>query len=168
MNINIELKVLDKRFKDGVWPLPSYQSIGAAALDLVAAIPEPVALHPGEQLVIPTGIAIHIANPDYMGVIAPRSGLGTKGLVLGNTIGVIDSDYTGEIKVVMWYRQPTAMPLLGILMPTLLDPIIIKPGDRIAQMYFQEVTRAEFHVVNSFSNVSARGESGFGSTGVGA
>lgn len=165
--MKIAIKPIDSRYKTGLWALPSYQTVGSAGVDLVAAINEPVALSPGDQVTIPTGLAISIGNPGIVAKIHPRSGLGSRGIVLGNLTGVIDSDYQGEIKVVLWRRPFSGdISLLGALMSgALADPVVISPGDRIAQMIFQTVVQAEWEVVDSFENPSERGENGFGSTG---
>lgn len=165
--MKIEIKPIDPRFKSGVWTLPSYQTPGAAGVDLVAATERPLMIGPGEQVCIPTGLSISIGDPSVAGMIYPRSGLGSRGVVLANLTGVIDSDYQGEIKVVLW-RRPFAgdISLLGSLMGgSLADPIVIQPGDRIAQLVFHSVVKAEWEVVDSFRDQTARGEGGFGSTG---
>lgn len=125
---------------------------GSAGIDLRAAIDEEFTLYPGETKLIGTGIAIHIADPGYAGLILPRSGLGNKGLVLGNLVGLIDSDFTGEIKVSLWNR-------------TGHSHIRIEPMMRIAQLVILPVTVPYFYIVNEFDK-SLRGEGSFGSTGV--
>lgn len=146
----IELKILDPRMgKD--FPLPTYATIGSAGLDLRAVLDEPCTLMPGETQLIPTGLAIHIADPHMAGVILPRSGLGHKhGIVLGNLTGLIDSDYQGPLQVSCWNRSDTLY--------------IIQPGERIAQLVIIHVLHAEFAVVEEFPT-SARGEGGFGHSG---
>lgn len=135
--------------------LPVYGTESAAGLDLAACIDEPIQIFPGDRSVlIPTGIAIYIRDPNVAAVILPRSGLGHKsGLVLGNGSGVIDADYQGELFVSVCVRPGH-------------EPIQINPGNRIAQLVIVPVLRAEFDVVDEFNNNSARGEGGFGSTGI--
>ena len=137
---------------------PQYATPGSAGVDLIACVDEPIMLERGgASVLIPTGIAIHIKDPNYFAEILPRSGLGHKeGLVLGNGTGVIDSDYQGELFVSAWARPHGDKPAP-----------IIKPGDRIAQLVFQPVVRAEFVWAFEFAK-SERGEGGFGSTGVSA
>lgn len=151
----VEVKVIDPRIRG--WGLPRYQSDMAAAIDLHACVDQPVVLAPGTPaLLIPTGIAIHMGNPHMAAVIVPRSGLGhKKGLVLGNLQGVIDADYTGTVIISAWNRNA-----LGTA------PIVIEPGERIAQMMFLPILRPVFETVEEFSNTSERGAGGFGSTGV--
>jgi dUTP pyrophosphatase len=153
-NKGIELVVLDARLAG--WGLPEYHSGMAAAVDLRACIHTALHIEPGSNAVlIPAGFALHIADPGIVAVIAPRSGLGHKrGLVLGNAIGVIDADYTGQIMVSAWNRNA-----LGS------EPVTIEPGERIAQMMFVPVIRPAFRVVPAFSASSERGDGGFGSTG---
>lgn len=138
--------------------LPVYQSDMAAGLDLAACIDEPIVVFPGGVAKIPTGIAIHIASPNHVGLMFPRSGLGAKGLVLGNLTGVIDADYQGEINVIVWNRN-----VFGGMVE---NARTINPGDRIAQLVIAPIARPRFAVVNEFSQRTERGESGFGSTGV--
>ena len=146
----IDLKVLDARMAA---TLPAYATPGSAGLDLRACLDEPVVLAPGQTALIPTGLAIHIADPALAAMILPRSGLGTKhGIVLGNLVGLIDSDYQGPLMVSCWNRGGAAFT--------------IQPMDRIAQMIIVPVVRARFRVVDDFET-SARGEGGFGSTGRG-
>lgn len=133
------------------FPLPAYATQGSAGLDLRACIEEPLCLNPNEVKLIPTGLAIHIQNPDLAGLILPRSGLGHKGLVLGNLIGLIDSDYQGELKISMWNRSNTAAE--------------IAPGDRIAQLILIPICHPVWHSVTEFTH-STRGENGFGHSGV--
>lgn len=150
----VEIKVLDQRLHQ--WGLPRYQSEMAAAIDLHACIDETLTIAPGTPAqLIPAGIAVHMGNPYMAATIAPRSGLGhKKGLVLGNSIGVIDADYQGPIMVSVWNRNAPGT-----------DPIVIEPGERIAQMMFVPVLRPVFATVESFSSDSERGAGGFGSTG---
>lgn len=152
MLLDVELKVVTT-----LWPqsevlvVPAYGSAGAAGLDLRAAVDSPVRINPGEVVLLGTGIAINIRNPEYAAVLLPRSGLGHKhGIVLGNLVGLIDSDYQGEVKVSLWNRSDTAYT--------------VRPRERIAQMVFLPVARVAFRVVDSFAH-SERGEGGFGSTG---
>ncbi|AEI74717.1 Deoxyuridine 5'-triphosphate nucleotidohydrolase [Candidatus Moranella endobia PCVAL] len=148
---NIDVKILDRRFGD-CFPLPAYATRGSAGLDLRACIDEPLVLAPGETHLLPTGLAIHIADPNLAAVIMPRSGLGHKhGIVLGNMIGLIDSDYQGPLMVSVWNRGQ--------------EIFIVEPGDRIAQMVFIPIVQATFNLVNSFINISERNESGFGHSG---
>ncbi|MEK7666684.1 MAG: dUTP diphosphatase [Pseudomonadota bacterium] len=147
----IELKILDARIGTK-FPLPRYGTEGAAGLDLVACLNESLTLKPGETQLIPTGIAIHIGNAGLAAMLLPRSGLGHKhGIVLGNLVGLIDSDYQGQVLVSCWNRSQAAFT--------------IEPGDRIAQMVFVPVAQAEFEIVQDFEE-SRRGAGGFGHTGV--
>jgi len=149
--VKIELKILDPRI-GREFALPNYRTAGAAGLDLRACIDAPLIMRPAAAELIPTGIAMHLADPGYAAVILPRSGLGHKhGIVLGNLTGLIDSDYQGALLVSCWNRGNA--------------DFTIRPGDRLAQMVILPVARAEFCVVESFE-ASARGEGGFGSTGV--
>ncbi|HTZ71254.1 MAG TPA: dUTP diphosphatase [Acetobacteraceae bacterium] len=147
----VELKVLDARLQD--WGLPHYQTDGAAALDLHACLEEPVMIAPGDPpALISAGFALHMANPHIAALVLPRSGLGHRqGLVLGNLVGLIDSDYTGPIMVSAWNRGA--------------EPIRLAPGDRFAQLLFVPVLRPELRAVGEFSAPSKRGAGGFGSTG---
>lgn len=155
-NTTVELKVLDTRIHQ--WGLPRYQSAMAAAVDLFACLDAPLAIEPQSPAqLIPAGIALHIADPAIAAIIVPRSGLGhRKGLVMGNLVGVIDADYTGPVMVSVWNRSEPGS-----------EPIVIEPGDRIAQMMFVPVIRPAFEVVDEFSQASVRGAGGFGSTGNG-
>ncbi len=146
----IDIKVLDARMRE---VLPSYATPGSAGLDLRACLDMPVELAPGQAHFIPTGLAVHIADPGLAAMILPRSGLGTKhGIVLGNLVGLIDSDYQGQLMVSCWNRSTTAYT--------------IQPMERIAQMVIVPVVQAQFREVEQFET-SARGEGGFGSTGKG-
>jgi len=146
----IELKILDARIVNE-FPLPEYATPGSAGLDLRACLDAAVELAPGETQLIPTGLAIHIADPGLCATILPRSGLGHKhGIVLGNLVGLIDSDYQGQLMVSMWNRSQTAFT--------------IQPGERIAQLVFMPVVQASFAIVDEF-DASERGEGGFGSSG---
>lgn len=144
----IDVKILDPRMRD---QLPQYATAGAAGLDLRACIDAPVALLPGESQLFASGLAIHIADPGYAAIILPRSGLGVKhGIVLGNLVGLIDSDYQGELKVSLWNRGNAAFT--------------IQPFERIAQLVVIPVAQVGFNIVEAFA-VSDRGAGGFGSTG---
>ncbi|MBP8146165.1 MAG: dUTP diphosphatase [Inhella sp.] len=144
----VDLKILDARLRD---QLPAYATPGSAGLDLRAALAEPLTLQPGQTELIPTGIAIHLADPGLAALILPRSGLGHKhGLVLGNLVGLIDSDYQGPLMVSCWNRGQAAYTL--------------QPLERLAQLVIVPVVQAQFRVVESFE-ASQRGAGGFGSTG---
>jgi dUTP pyrophosphatase len=146
----IQLKILDPRVGRDL-PLPAYATDGSAGLDLRAVLDAPHELKPGESTLIKTGLAIYIADPHLAAVILPRSGLGHKhGIVLGNLVGLIDSDYQGELMVSCWNRGQSAFT--------------INPGERIAQLVFVPVVRAEFEMVSEF-HATQRGAGGFGSTG---
>jgi dUTP pyrophosphatase len=146
----IELKVLNSRIGKEI-PLPKRATTGSAGLDLRACLDAPLELNPGETKLIPTGIAIHIADPQLAAVIIPRSGLGHKhGIVLGNLVGLIDSDYQGELMISCWTRGATMFK--------------VEPGERIAQLVVVPVVQVEFEVVESFA-ASDRGSGGFGHTG---
>jgi dUTP pyrophosphatase len=146
--MKLDVRILDPRLRDC---LPQYATAGAAGLDLRAAIEAPLTLEPGATHLLPTGIAIHIADPGYAALILPRSGLGHKnGIVLGNLVGLIDSDYQGPLMVSAWNRGS--------------QPFVIEPLARIAQLVIVPVVRVEFNVVDGFE-ASARGSGGFGSTG---
>lgn len=146
----IELKILDARIGHE-FPLPEYATPGSAGLDLRACLDAAVELAPGETQLIPTGLAIHIADPGLCATILPRSGLGHKhGIVLGNLVGLIDSDYQGQLMVSVWNRGQVTFT--------------IQPGERIAQLVFMPVVQATFAVVDEF-DASERGEGGFGSSG---
>ena len=148
----IELKILDPRVGDEI-PLPTYATGGSAGLDMRAVIDEPLTVEPGETVLVPTGLAIHIADPGLAAVLLPRSGLGHKhGLVLGNLTGLIDSDYQGQVFISCWNRSRQAYT--------------IEAGERIAQMVFVPVEQVEFAVVSEFAG-SERGEGGFGHSGTG-
>ncbi|OGI59210.1 MAG: deoxyuridine 5'-triphosphate nucleotidohydrolase [Candidatus Muproteobacteria bacterium RBG_19FT_COMBO_61_10] len=146
----IQLKILDSRI-GSKFPLPKFATDGSAGVDLCACLDKALTIAPGATHLIPTGIAIHIANPGLAALLLPRSGLGHKhGIVLGNLVGLIDSDYQGELMVSCWNRGQ--------------DPFTIEPGERIAQMAFVPVAQVEFDVVDEFA-VSRRGAGGFGHTG---
>ena len=144
----IDLRILDPRLKAS---LPGYATAGSAGLDLRACIAEPLTIAPGDTQLIPSGIAVHLADRELAALVLPRSGLGHKhGIVLGNLVGLIDSDYQGELKVSVWNRGNA--------------PFTVEPFERIAQMVIVPVVQAEFKIVNEFA-ASQRGEGGFGSTG---
>jgi len=144
----LDVKVLDARILS---QMPAYATEGSAGLDLRAAIPDPVTLRPGDTALIPTGLAIHIGDPALAAMIIPRSGLGSKhGIVLGNLVGLIDSDYQGQLMVSCWNRGR--------------EPFVVNPLERIAQLIVVPVVQVEFNIVDEFVG-SARGEGGFGSTG---
>ncbi|HNC52427.1 MAG TPA: dUTP diphosphatase [Accumulibacter sp.] len=144
----VDVKLLDPRLRDQP---PHYATAGSAGLDLRACIAEPVTIQPGETLLIPTGVAIHLADPQLAAMILPRSGLGHRhGIVLGNLVGLIDSDYQGEIMVSTWNRGREAFTL--------------QPLDRLAQLVVVPVLQIAFNVVEEFAE-TARGDGGFGSTG---
>ena len=146
----LQVRVLDPRI-GGVYPLPGYATQGSAGLDLRALLDAPVELAPGATLLVPTGLAIHIADPGLAAIILPRSGLGHKhGVVLGNLVGLIDSDYQGQLMVSTWNRSTQAFT--------------IQPGERIAQLVVVPVVQVELEVVTDFTD-SARGSGGFGHTG---
>ena len=147
----IEVKLLDPRFGDE-WPLPAYATEASAGLDLRAALEAPLVLGPGETALLPSGIAIHLADPHLCAVVLPRSGLGHRhGIVLGNGTGLIDADYQGPLLISVWNRSQ--------------ESFTIKPGDRVAQLVVLPLTRVSLQVVDTFAD-SARGEGGFGHTGV--
>ncbi len=147
----IALKILDPRLGKQ-FPLPTYATAGSAGLDLRALLDKDTTIAPNETLLVPTGMAIHLKDPNYAAVILPRSGLGHKhGIVLGNLVGLIDSDYQGQLFVSVWNRSDEAFA--------------IKVGDRIAQLVIVPVAQVAFEVVEDFTD-SDRGEGGFGSTGV--
>jgi len=147
---SIQLKILDSRI-GAEYPLPDYATDGSAGMDLRACLDEELVLEPGATELIPTGLAIHVADPSLAAVLLPRSGLGHKhGIVLGNLVGLIDSDYQGQLYVSCWNRGDTTFT--------------VQPGERIAQMVFVPVVRAAFEVVEEFVD-SDRGAGGFGHTG---
>lgn len=149
--MNVDLKILDARLRDN---MPAYATPGSAGLDLRACIAAPLTLAPGEWQLVPTGMAIYLKDPGYAAMILPRSGLGHKhGIVLGNLVGLIDSDYQGQLMVSAWNRSPTAFTL--------------QPMDRLAQLVIVPVVQPSFRLVEDFEAVSERGEGGYGSTGKG-
>ena len=144
----LEVKILDQRIRS---MLPHYATAGAAGLDLRACLDAPLVLHPGDSRLVSSGIAIHVGDPGYAAVVLPRSGLGAKnGIVLGNLVGLIDSDYQGPLMVSLWNRGKGAFT--------------IQPLDRVAQLVVVPVQQVEFEVVEEFT-ASTRGAGGFGSTG---
>lgn len=146
----IELKILDARVGDTI-PLPHYATDGSAGLDMRACIDDAITVAPGETVLIPTGLAIHVADPKLAAVLLPRSGLGHKhGLVLGNLTGLIDSDYQGQVFISCWNRSAKSYD--------------VQPAERIAQMVFVPVEQVEFEVVEEF-DASERGVGGFGHSG---
>lgn len=146
----VELKILDKRI-GSEFPLPAYATDGAAGMDLRACLDEHLRIEPGESHLVPTGIAIHVKDKRTAAVLLPRSGLGHKhGIVLGNLVGLIDSDYQGQVFVSLWNRGQ--------------EHFVVEPGDRIAQMVFVPVVPVEFEVVDEFKETS-RGAGGFGHSG---
>ena len=148
--MKIALKVLDERIREH---LPRYATPGSAGLDLRALLDEPLTINPGETVLVKTGLAIHIGDPNYAAVIIPRSGMGhKKGIVLGNLVGLIDSDYQGELMISTWNRGK--------------EPFVLEPFERLAQLVVLPVVQPEFEIVTDFE-ASSRGEGGFGSTGQG-
>jgi dUTP pyrophosphatase len=146
----IQIKILDPRIGDTI-PLPTYATSGSAGIDLRVCIDNSLQIASQETILLPTGLAIYIADPHLAAVILPRSGLGHKhGIVLGNLVGLIDSDYQGELKISCWNRNQ--------------EHFTINPGERIAQLVFLPVVRATFNLVDAFVE-SDRGEGGFGSSG---
>ncbi len=151
MNPVVDVKLLDPRFGDA-WPLPAHATEGSAGMDLRAALEAPLALEPGDTALVPSGIAIHLADPNLCAVVLPRSGLGHRhGIVMGNGTGLIDADYQGPLLISVWNRGR--------------ETFTIEPGDRIAQLVVLPVARVSLRVVDAFT-ASERGEGGFGHTGV--
>jgi dUTP pyrophosphatase len=147
----VEVKLLDPRFGDE-WPLPAYATEASAGMDLRAALEAPLVLEPGDAALVPSGIALHLGDPQLCAVVLPRSGLGHRhGIVLGNGTGLIDADYQGPLLISVWNRGHEAFT--------------IQPGDRIAQVMVLPVVRVSLQVVDTFAD-SARGTGGFGHTGV--
>lgn len=150
LSTNIQLKILNPKM-GSQFPLPEYATTGSAGLDLRACIDTPLTINPGQVELIPTGLAIYIANPNIAATILPRSGLGhKKGIVLGNLVGLIDSDYQGELKISCWNRGSASHT--------------IEPGNRIAQLVFLPIIKTNFQLVTSFEGTD-RGEGGFGHSG---
>jgi dUTP pyrophosphatase len=151
MSLPLEVKLLDPRFGDS-WPLPGYATESSAGMDLRAALEAPLTLGAGESALVPSGIAIHVADPNLCAVVLPRSGLGHRhGIVLGNGTGLIDADYQGPLLISLWNRSSEAF--------------LIQPGDRVAQLVVLPIARVQLKIVDTFIE-SARGEGGFGHTGV--
>ena len=147
----LEVRLLDSRYGDS-WPLPEYATAASAGMDLRAALEVEQVLHPGDAVLVPSGLSIHIADPGLCALVLPRSGLGHRqGIVLGNGTGLIDADYQGPLLISVWNRSREAFT--------------IQPGDRIAQLVLVPIVRAKLKVVDTFAG-SARGEGGFGHTGV--
>ena len=147
--MKVDLKILDPRMADH---LPQYATPGSAGLDLRACLDAAITLEPNAWQLVPTGIAVHLDDPAYAALILPRSGLGHKhGIVLGNLVGLIDSDYQGQLMVSAWNRSPT--------------PFTLEPMERLAQLVIVPVVQAQFNVVQEFAATSERGEGGYGSTG---
>lgn len=149
----VQVKILNPKIgNDDKFPLPHRATDGSAGIDLRACIDEPITIKVGESQLIGTGLAIYIQDPDYVGLIMPRSGLGHKhGIVLGNLTGVIDADYQGELMVSIWNRSQT--------------DYVLQPGEKMAQYLVVPIARPTFEIVAEFSDISVRGEGGFGSTG---
>lgn len=149
----VQVKILNPKIgNDDKFPLPHRATDGSAGIDLRACIDEPITIKAGDSQLIGTGLAIYIQDPDYVGLIMPRSGLGHKhGIVLGNLTGVIDADYQGELMVSIWNRSQTNY--------------VLQPGEKMAQYLVVPITRPTFEIVAEFSDISVRGEGGFGSTG---
>ena len=149
----VQVKILNPKIgNDDKFPLPHRATDGSAGIDLRACIDEPIIIKAGESQLIGTGLAIYIQDPDYVGLIMPRSGLGHKhGIVLGNLTGVIDADYQGELMVSIWNRSQT--------------DYVLQPSEKMAQYLVVPIARPTFEIVAEFSDISVRGEGGFGSTG---
>lgn len=146
---SVDVKILDPRLEGN---LPTYATPGSAGLDLRACIDQAIDIEPGQTILVPTGLSIHIADPGYAAMILPRSGMGHKnGIVLGNLVGLIDSDYQGPLMVSTWNRGQA--------------PFRLEPMERLAQLVIVPVIQAQFRVVQAFDQTSDRGSGGFGSTG---
>ena len=153
--MKVQVRIVDERVR--AWGFPHYGSADSAGLDLHACLDEPLILESGgPPALISSGVAIRIGDPDWCGLVAPRSGLGHRGLVLGNAVGIIDADYEGPCLISAWNRNPVGV-----------EAITLRPGDRIAQLLFVRITRPAFEIVEAFQGNGARGEGGFGSTGMG-
>jgi len=151
MSLQVQYKILDKRLGNEI-EMPHYGTKGSAGLDLRACVDEDLMIEPGQTVLIPTGMAIHLDDPGFAAMLLPRSGLGHKhGIVLGNLVGLIDSDYQGPLMVSCWNRSDTAYK--------------ITVGERIAQMVIVPVLQPEFNLVEEFGDATERGEGGFGHTG---
>lgn len=150
---SVQVKILNPKIgQDPNFPLPTRATDGSAGIDLRACIDEPITIKAGETKLIGTGLSIYIADPNYAGIILPRSGLGHKhGIVLGNLVGLIDADYQGELMVSVWNRSTT--------------DFVLEPAERMAQYMVVPVVRPSFEIVDEFSDVSERGAGGFGSSG---
>ncbi len=147
--MQVDIKILDERLREA---MPAYATPGSAGLDLRACLTEPLTLAPNAWQLVPTGMALYLADPHYAAMILPRSGMGHKhGIVLGNLVGLIDSDYQGQLMVSAWNRTDV--------------PFTIEPMERIAQLVIVPVVQASFNVVNEFADVSQRATGGYGSTG---
>ena len=147
--MQVDIKILDERLREA---MPAYATPGSAGLDLRACLTEPLTLAPNAWQLVPTGMALYLADPQYAAMILPRSGMGHKhGIVLGNLVGLIDSDYQGQLMVSAWNRTDVAFT--------------IEPMERIAQLVIVPVIQASFNVVNEFADVSQRATGGYGSTG---
>lgn len=148
-----QVKILNEKIgNDSRFPLPTRATDGSAGIDLRACIDSPITIKEGETVLVGTGLAIYLADPNYVGLIMPRSGLGHKyGIVLGNLTGVIDADYQGELMVSIWNRSQT--------------DFVLQPAERMAQYLVVPVMRPSFEVVSEFSDISVRGAGGFGSSG---
>jgi dUTP pyrophosphatase len=147
--MQVDIKILDERLREA---MPAYATPGSAGLDLRACLAEPLTLAPNAWQLVPTGMALYLADPHYAAMILPRSGMGHKhGIVLGNLVGLIDSDYQGQLMVSAWNRTDVAFT--------------IEPMERIAQLVIVPVVQASFNVVNEFADVSQRATGGYGSTG---
>ena len=154
----IEIKILDQRIHE--WGMPSYKTELSAGIDLYACCDKPITIYPnGKAILVPTGLSVHMDTTEFFAAIVPRSGTGHKqGIIMGNTIGVIDADYQGQMFLSLWVR-PNG---------TTIEPIFVNPGDRLAQLIFLPVVRPSFKVVDEFSTSTVRGAGGFGHTGVSA
>ena len=149
MGLQVDLKILDERIREH---MPVYATAGSAGLDLRACLDAPLTLQPNAWQLVPTGMAVHLNDPGYAALLLPRSGLGHKhGIVLGNLVGLIDSDYQGQLMVSVWNRSN--------------EPFTVEPLERVAQMVIVPVGQAQFNVVDDFAQASARGAGGYGSTG---
>ena len=149
MGLQVDLKILDERIREH---MPVYATAGSAGLDLRACLDAPLTLQPNAWQLVPTGMAVHLNDPGYAALLLPRSGLGHKhGIVLGNLVGLIDSDYQGQSMVSVWNRSN--------------EPFTVEPLERVAQMVIVPVVQAQFNVVDDFAQASARGAGGYGYTG---
>lgn len=150
-HVPLQVQLLDPRFGDE-WPLPAYATEASAGIDLRAALEAPLSLAPGDAALVPSGISIYLEDPNLCAVVLPRSGLGHRhGIVLGNGTGLIDADYQGPLLISLWNRGKEAF--------------VLQPGDRVAQLVVLPITRVKLQVVDTFAS-SARGEGGFGHTGI--